>query len=718
MSQGAFAQLDGGQFLADLYQKDPIQAAFIQKVINAVNHLGVNLGANPVGDVKPPDPIASVNVKTSGEYMHVSLTHTAPVKKGINYFVEVDTNPNFPQPQVKPLGPSRASLPFVLPSLDDNGNQVNYYVRAFAQYPGSKPSKVTVFGGAGNPTAIKMGGSTKLSLLPSTGSGTSSVTGQQGASGFGRVLNSPAPSGLVQSSIAPVTNQGQSSQQATTLPVPTGDGLVHGPGPWETDPAFVMWREDFLPSINTAGNNTGTNSLTWSQVGQAANGGVLYSTGAPPNIGIITWAPNTTVGFQGPGTMLTLTPWSSGTGSWQSMPLLDYPSWKATFIFKVEECGVNTNAFNMTHKSLYVGFCGTMDHYNTIDLGQSTRPRTFYGVRCDASPGLIAMGGGAIASTFQAGMVTYTITGGGTYAANGSYAGQMITITGYTNPNNNGTFLCTGSTASALLISNPSAVTGSGAGFTGTMTTPAGPNDSGYVFECTNGIPVAAIASANYRNYLPELTFATGITPTKGRWVRLDMTLTVAGQLTMTLVDGVSTATHTFSIQQQVVPLNLGSNETAGQVGSITTFSDGWTQCALGNISGTLNAAVTTFDCHTCGYCSVGDTGGNMVTFAGLTGALSRMNGTWGPTFYNNSAQTINFPTSLSALAAQTPNAGSTFAFYPSLTPFFGFGWDDSNNNAQVNTASIYVDYFALCWNPGLNPANALTANPLKARYF
>lgn len=500
-----------------------------------------------------------------------------------------------------------------------------------------------------------------------------------------------------------------------------GDGLVHGPGPWEIDSAYCMWREEFLPGIASNGYNAaGAGSLTWSIVGQAVNGGAIYATGAPPNMGIITWTPNTSVGFSGPGSVLTLSVNSSGSGSWQSMPLLDYPSWKATFIFKVEEAGVNQNSFTMSNKSLYVGFCAAMDQYNVLDLATTTRPRSFYGVRYDTSPGAISMGSSTIAASFQASYVTYTITSGGSFAANGSYVGQNITVTGYANANNNGTFLCVGSTASSLLLFNAGAVPGSGAGYTGTMVTQAGPSDSGstgYVFECVNNTPVANIGAANYRNNLQGQTFNTNIVPTKGRWVRLDMTLATANQLQMTLVDGVTSSTHTFTISPPSFPLVV-SGETGGQAGTLTIRSDGWVFGTLGNMAGTYNGAVTTVNALGTGYASFGNSGGSMLTFAGLTGGLSVLNGTWGPTFYNGSGSQINFPSGLSSLSATSPNAGSTCSMYPSLTPFFGFGNDDSNVNTNINCSSIYVDYFALCWNPGINPANALTPNSLKARYF
>lgn len=205
-SNGSLSQLLGGRYLADLWQKDSIQAAFQQRVINAINKLGTSLGANAVGDAAPPDPVEGINISTAGEYMQVNLIHTAPKTRAINYFTEIDTDPNFPSPMVNYQGPSRSMTPTSLPSLDANGNTIKYYVRAYAQYPGSKPSKITTFGGANAPASITLGGKTQMTLLAGTGSGTSSSTGQQGGSGFGIQPTAPLAQGT-QASIQTSTVQ-------------------------------------------------------------------------------------------------------------------------------------------------------------------------------------------------------------------------------------------------------------------------------------------------------------------------------------------------------------------------------------------------------------------------------------------------------------------------------------------------------------------------------
>jgi hypothetical protein len=188
-------RLDGGRFLADLFHKDSIQAALLQKIIKAVNDLGDAAGVHPVGERQPPPPVNGINVKASGELLHVSINHNIPVNRGIHYFVEVSSNdPNFSQPIVHSLGTSRTGPPIALPALDDNGVKQKYYVRAYAQYRGSKPTKPVTFGGPLGPASITLNGTTSMSLLPSTGSGTASPTGQQGGQGFGAFpMSQPIP---------------------------------------------------------------------------------------------------------------------------------------------------------------------------------------------------------------------------------------------------------------------------------------------------------------------------------------------------------------------------------------------------------------------------------------------------------------------------------------------------------------------------------------------
>ncbi len=184
--------LSGGQALASWFQKDAVQAQLIQQIVTGLNNLGQNIGAAPMGQLPPPTAPSSVDVTAADGIAHVAITDNAPVNKGIQYFTEVDTSPAFPQPMVIAHGPSRTSAPFPLPANDSSGAAQSFYFRSYSQYPGGLPSAKTVYGGASAATAVSVGGSASLTLLPSKGSGTASPAGTQGGHGFGVVSSRPA----------------------------------------------------------------------------------------------------------------------------------------------------------------------------------------------------------------------------------------------------------------------------------------------------------------------------------------------------------------------------------------------------------------------------------------------------------------------------------------------------------------------------------------------
>lgn len=171
-----------GQYLSDAFRK----------VQQGVNGLGQNIAVDPTHTLAAPPTIQQLQVKTNGTgLVHAVITDNNQIQKNLHYFVEYDTNPAFPQPHVKQLGASRTMEPITLPGNDDHGNPQKFYFRAYSQYQGSHPGQVVHFGGD-TPMAVSPGGAQQMTLLPSTGSGTAQATGEQGGSGFGKVLFRPA----------------------------------------------------------------------------------------------------------------------------------------------------------------------------------------------------------------------------------------------------------------------------------------------------------------------------------------------------------------------------------------------------------------------------------------------------------------------------------------------------------------------------------------------
>jgi hypothetical protein len=222
---GRNAQLEGGQELTTISRKDFDSGSLLQRIIDAVNSVALNLGAMAVGKLEPPPPINSIQVQGTqtgnvltapSEILHWTLSHNGEINKHVNYFTEIDINPNFTQPHVIHHGASRSGF-LHLPTQDSNGNTQTYYMRSYPQYLGSDPAKPTVLGGLAGATKIQMtpptvtstgtvvvGGTSypftstgpapsQTTLLSSTGSGTASSQGTQGAKGFGTILTRPAP---------------------------------------------------------------------------------------------------------------------------------------------------------------------------------------------------------------------------------------------------------------------------------------------------------------------------------------------------------------------------------------------------------------------------------------------------------------------------------------------------------------------------------------------
>ena len=204
MAQGLNQELQGGQELSYIAQKDAYAGTLFSRIIAALNQMAKNAGVAAVGKVSPPHPVDTINLSApapvsgvvtipNSEVLHWTIQHNATVNKGVHYFSEVDTNPSFTNPHVISHGTSRSGF-LSLPTKNAAGDTTHtYYLRSYPQYPGSDPQKPTVFGGVSGAIGIQMGGASQTDILSSTGSGTAAANGSQGGKGFGDVLTRPAP---------------------------------------------------------------------------------------------------------------------------------------------------------------------------------------------------------------------------------------------------------------------------------------------------------------------------------------------------------------------------------------------------------------------------------------------------------------------------------------------------------------------------------------------
>ena len=177
--------LTGGRALTQWIQNNATQGSLLDKIITGVNTLADNTASSAVGRLAPPPPINGLNVSVGGEYAHISINHSGPIKQGVHYFVEVATNKDFIGAHPIHFGTSRTRDPIHLAPLDSTGAAQTWYARGYAQYPGSDPSAPVNYGGP-EATPITTSGTTRLTWNPSTGSGTSSNNGSQIGWGFGK----------------------------------------------------------------------------------------------------------------------------------------------------------------------------------------------------------------------------------------------------------------------------------------------------------------------------------------------------------------------------------------------------------------------------------------------------------------------------------------------------------------------------------------------------
>jgi hypothetical protein len=109
----------------------------------------------------PPSP-QSVTVTPNAAGVHVSIVHSSPRSRGVEYAGEYADNPHMTNPFPFHMGPSREHDMAV-------GSQKLYY-RVWSQYQTSPPSAPVYHGGA-IPTPVTGGTATPLGLSQGSGTG-------------------------------------------------------------------------------------------------------------------------------------------------------------------------------------------------------------------------------------------------------------------------------------------------------------------------------------------------------------------------------------------------------------------------------------------------------------------------------------------------------------------------------------------------------------------
>ncbi len=562
------------------------------------------------------------------------------------------------------------------------------------------------------------------------------------------------------------------------------DGLTHGQtnvssgGSWESDPAYIILRDDF--THNMAGSTAGVPITQIGQLGWNLNGTVVagvhggFYGGTLPNLGQFWWDNSGSVrnylwmnlaqnGLNG-----------GNTGTDNGWPLFDNPGWQMTWVFRLGGSAPNipTSAGAFGAKAMYVGLAGTsfVNQFNSGNL--DARPDVFFGVRYDTSGYPSGTGqsysGTAIAQSGSNMTITGTFTGANTTSGT-SWVGLWFTVSGTGPSANIGVFICTAATTTTLTLTNPQGVTASGLTLTIKAATPmvltaaANGNGAQVVYTGTIFAPVP-------NNFVGQKFFVSGFGNSGnngGPWLCTANTTT-----TITLANPVSTGsaeTHAGYVGGPLLADNQlflevvqnpsyfassGANFTQGTAlatGIVPTLGiETWHRLDIvcnstGKITLTLDGTISITSIVTAPTITIGGTGlsgtvtsqqllisyavtegsvaappwaaGSQVTITGFAGAQAGFNSTF-PLLANrgSGAGTLQFDYP-PAFTVANSSVNGTLSGFPSVFPIAMFG-NDNNPAPSATTGTFFVDFFSFVWNPNLGPNAPGTPDPTKARYW
>ena len=373
----------------------------------------------------------------------------------------------------------------------------------------------------------------------------------------------------------------------------TGDGLIHGQSPWESDPSFVQFRDDFISPSSASTSGAFTSEQSWFFSGPenlktyglnpSLMGGMIMTTDASANH----------TNFLIPAAALS---YSTGSVGWA---IFENPSWIINYTFIIVRGEATTAsqtapAFSFTQVSYYIGFGAQTAASSFSSTTPSARPNFFVGLRYD------------------------------------------------------------------------------------TDTTSPAISDTSFKFEAVCN---SANAGNLTRSNVQGNTFSTGIVPTEGRKYRFTMECTASGQVTMTLVDGVTSATSTLTVPSysftgvsHLVENGFAAVQPNGVIAPIS----------VGSTFTVAGTGISAYD-------------GTHVAVNGSTG--------W-----------VNYFTASGNLG-NTFSSGATLTGLPALAPWISFG-NDSTATPVAFSKGVVLDLVAFVWNPGVNSSSSASPNPILARYF
>jgi len=160
--------------LSAILQKDDDIGRALQYVQRAVNNIGQQTNAAPVGVTPPPQAHASLSVKGGAGIFDVAIADDSPKFIGHSNFVEYSQDSSFSNAHVISLGPSR--------NWRGSLGAGPYNFRSYSAYPTSAPSQPVYH------ASVSGAGIKEPPMQQTQGSGTSQTPG----AGFGNVpFNAP-----------------------------------------------------------------------------------------------------------------------------------------------------------------------------------------------------------------------------------------------------------------------------------------------------------------------------------------------------------------------------------------------------------------------------------------------------------------------------------------------------------------------------------------------
>ena len=472
---------------------------------------------------------------------------------------------------------------------------------------------------------------------------------------------------------------GANGQISATAAAAVGDGLTHlepniSAGSWESDPAYIILRDDFIGFFDNLGlpQPPTIGQLGWAQLNGASGGGGLrgasyYTAG---NMGILKMSSNSSTA--GVGTSVMLSPSDTSATATQGFPLTYVGGWQAEFVFRYPKFISAAVSNPATKLRLYIGFASSPTVAETSTIF-APRPASFIGLRYDTDPNVWTLSAAANAlveilftrghsqtfprmrcmvSLLQLRVLLHTL---------------LIMALLYAWP----IAQHPSHLANASGVAETQAATATGAAF----------SDTGYVFEATQ--------NGHIGSNIQGLTASTGVA-IDNNWHRFRMRSLVAGTILMSLDGGTESS---FTIGAQTLTAGSGSSQ---YLSFFQALNSGGFQVTE------LTQPIST---------GMSPCPGTPVTIAGVSGGtLGAFNGTWN-NVESQPESTLYFDTSAIASNGGGNSTAGTAQFFNAFAPFMMMMNDSTSGNAAK---SVYIDFFSFVWNPGLSTAGGtpVATNP------